>query len=71
MVSQHNGNVYGELVRAAKRKILLHAIREEGGNLSAAAISLGIHRNTMGRALRETGLSAAQVKRYLKEVVAA
>jgi DNA-binding NtrC family response regulator len=65
----HRG-IYAEAVRGAKRRILLRAIREEGGNLTAAAISLGVHRNTVNRIMREAGLSAIEIKRYLKVVAA-
>lgn len=65
----HKG-VYAALVKDAKRKILLSAIREERGDLTAAAIRLGVHRNTVNRIMRESGLSALDVKRYLKAVAA-
>lgn len=58
---EHKG-VYAEALRAAKRKILLRAVRSHGGNLSAAAIALGIHRNTIARIVREAGLSISDLK---------
>ncbi len=67
MRAEIKGSVYAEAVRKAKMRILLAAIREERGNLCAAAVRLGIHRNTISRAMREVGLTAQQVKQYIRE----
>ena len=63
-VSAEAGGVFAEEMRKAMRRILLRAIREAGGNLCVAAIELGIHRNTLGRMLKEIGLTGAQVKAW-------
>ena len=68
--------LYVEAMRKAQRRVLLTAIRDEGGNLGAAALRLGVHRNTLSRLLEEVGLTGAQVKAWAlldatKEKVAA
>jgi DNA-binding NtrC family response regulator len=63
-------NVYVDSVRAFKRKLLLDAVKAERGNMCRASIRLGVARSTMTRAMREVGLSGAQVKEYSKGTIA-
>jgi DNA-binding NtrC family response regulator len=59
-------NVYANAVREFKRMFLLKAVKAERGNLCRACIRLGVCRSTMTRAMREAGLTAQQVKTYLR-----
>jgi DNA-binding NtrC family response regulator len=67
MRAEVDGSPYAEAVRKAKMRILLGAIREERGNLTAAGLRLGVHRNTINRVMKEIGLTAQQVKQYIRE----
>jgi transcriptional regulator of acetoin/glycerol metabolism len=57
---------YTQLMKALKKKVLLRAVKAEGGNLCRASNRLGVHRNTVNRAMREVGLSSVQVREYLR-----
>jgi DNA-binding NtrC family response regulator len=57
---------YGLAVKAFKRQMLLGAIAEEKGNLCRVSVRLGIHRNTVNRVMRETGVTTMQVREYLR-----
>jgi DNA-binding NtrC family response regulator len=58
-------DVYTVAVRAFKRQLLLGAIQSAKGNLCRAAMSLGVHRSTVTRVMREVGLSSEQVKQHV------
>jgi len=64
---QTGSTVYVDAVRAFKRRLLLDAVKAENGNMCRASIRLGVCRSTMTRAMREVGLSASQVKEYLRD----
>jgi DNA-binding NtrC family response regulator len=65
-LAEMENSAYHRAVRAAKKRILMAALREEQGNLCRAAVRLGVHRNTLTRALKEVGLTIAQVRAYLR-----
>jgi DNA-binding NtrC family response regulator len=64
------GQTLETMVKTFKRKVLLTAAKVENGNLCRAADRLGVHRNTVNRAMRQAGLRSQQVRQYLKEVEA-
>ena len=57
---------YDDAVRQFKRQYLLEVLRTHRGNQCKAAEELGMHRNTLSRAMAELGLDLAEVRATLK-----
>ena len=57
---------YDEAVKQFKRQYLLEVLRAHRGNQCKAAEELGMHRNTLSRAMAELGLDLAEVRAGLK-----
>ena len=57
---------YDDAVRQFKRQYLLEVLRAHRGNQCKAAEELGMHRNTLSRAMAELGLELAEVRAGLK-----
>ena len=51
-----DGQLYRSAVEPLERALIRRALRETGGNQSAAAEKLGLHRNTLRTKIREFGL---------------
>jgi Fis family transcriptional regulator, factor for inversion stimulation protein len=68
LVSQmhSNGIRYEEAVRDFKRQYLREVLVAHRGNQCKAAEELGIHRNTLSRAMAELDLDLAEVRAGLK-----
>jgi Fis family transcriptional regulator len=63
----HSSGVrYDDAVREFKRQYLREVLVANRGNQCKAAEELGIHRNTLSRAMAELGLSLAEVRAGLK-----
>lgn len=50
------GILYGEAVREFKKRFILTVLQENKGNQCKAARQLGMHRNTLSRAIAELDL---------------
>jgi len=50
------GQLYRSAVEPLEKALIRHALQETGGNQSAAAEKLGLHRNTLRTKIREFGL---------------
>jgi DNA-binding NtrC family response regulator len=61
-----SGIPYEEAVREFKRQYLREVLVAHRGNQCKAAEELGMHRNTLSRAMAELGLSLAEVRASLK-----
>jgi hypothetical protein len=59
-------SVYKNAMAAYKRALLLRTLRSCGGNCSAAAEVLGIHRNAMTRFIREGSIDLGKVRAEFK-----
>jgi DNA-binding NtrC family response regulator len=59
--------VYTAAIAAFKRTLLLNALMAHGGNCSAAARALQIHRNTLTRQMEHCGIGAQYIKDVCKE----
>ncbi len=57
---------YEDAVREFKRQYLREVLIAHRGNQCKAAEELGMHRNTLSRAMAELGLSLAEVRAGLK-----
>jgi DNA-binding NtrC family response regulator len=62
-VSETNGHVFHEAVRAAKREILVHYLRVNGGNRGWTAKMLGTQRTYVCRLIREYRIEIASLAR--------
>jgi transposase-like protein len=56
-------SAYLEEMRRCQRVLALRAALDAGGNQCAAARVLGVHRNTISRAVRSAGYTSEQLKR--------
>lgn len=61
-----SGICYEEAVREFKRQYLREVLVAHRGNQCKAAEELGMHRNTLSRAMAELGLELAEVRAGLK-----
>jgi DNA-binding NtrC family response regulator len=61
-----SGTRYDDAVREFKRQYLREVLIAHRGNQCKAAEELGMHRNTLSRAMTELGLTLAEVRASLK-----
>ena len=61
-----SGMRFEDAVRDFKRQFLREVLISHRGNQCKAAEELGMHRNTLSRAMAELGLSLAEVRAGLK-----
>jgi DNA-binding NtrC family response regulator len=61
-----SGIPYEEAVREFKRQYLREVLLKHRGNQCKAAEELGMHRNTLSRAMSELDLQLAEVRTELK-----
>jgi DNA-binding NtrC family response regulator len=61
-----SGMRYDDAVREFKRQYLREVLMAHRGNQCKAAEELGIHRNTLSRAMAELGLELSEVRAGLK-----
>ena len=67
VTQMHSSGIrYEDAVREFKRQYLREVLVANHGNQCKAAEELGIHRNTLSRAMAELGLSLAEVRAGLK-----
>ena len=67
VTQMHSSGVrYDEAVREFKRQYLREVLVAHRGNQCKAAEELGMHRNTLSRAMAELGLDLAEVRAGLK-----
>lgn len=67
ITQMHSSGVrYDEAVREFKKQYLREVLIANRGNQCKAAEELGMHRNTLSRAMAELGLSLAEVRAGLK-----
>ncbi len=64
-----SGIPYEEAVREFKKQYLREVLIAHRGNQCKAAEELGMHRNTLSRAMSELGLNLAEVRTELKRPV--
>lgn len=67
VTQMHSSGVrFDEAVREFKKQYLREVLIANRGNQCKAADELGMHRNTLSRAMSELGLSLAEVRAGLK-----
>lgn len=67
MTQMHSSGIrYEDAVQEFKRQYLREVLIAHRGNQCKAADELGMHRNTLSRAMAELGLSLAEVRAGLK-----
>jgi Fis family transcriptional regulator len=67
VTQMHSSGIrYEDAVREFKRQFLREVLVANRGNQCKAAEELGMHRNTLSRAMAELGLSLAEVRAGLK-----
>ena len=67
VTQMHSSGIrYEEAVREFKKQYLREVLVAHKGNQCKAAEEMGMHRNTLSRAMRELGLSLAEVRAGLK-----
>jgi len=67
VTQMHSSGIrYDDAVREFKRQYLREVLIANRGNRCKAAEELGMHRNTLSRAMAELGLSLAEVRAGLK-----
>jgi Fis family transcriptional regulator len=70
VTQMHSSGVpYEEAVREFKKQYLREVLVAHRGNQCKAAEELGMHRNTLSRAMAELGLELAEVRTGLKRPV--
>jgi DNA-binding NtrC family response regulator len=57
----------GELLERVRILYALEALNRSGGNVCAAAVNFGMHRNSLGRILAKNGLDARTVRQAVRE----
>ncbi len=57
---------FGSLVERVKRHLIVGAVQAEGGDCKAAAAKLGIHRNTVTRALQGFGVKGKDIRQSVR-----
>ncbi len=63
------GKPFAHAVRTFKRQLLLGALADAEGNITLAAITLGIHRNVLYYNMRDCGITQDDIERALAERV--
>jgi DNA-binding NtrC family response regulator len=58
----HGGILYREAVREFKKAFITIALQEHNGNLSRSAPKLGLHRNTLSRAVAELDVNVGALR---------
>jgi len=53
---------YREEMHRCQQELILRAVLDARGNQCAVAKAMGIHRNTIGRVMREAGYTSKQLK---------
>lgn len=67
VTQMHSSGIgYDEAVREFKKQYLREVLMAHRGNQCKAAEELGMHRNTLSRAMAELGLDLAEVRAGLK-----
>ena len=67
VTQMHSSGVrYDDAVREFKKQYLREVLLANRGNQCKAAEELGMHRNTLSRAMAELGLTLAEVRATLK-----
>lgn len=67
VTQMHSSGIrYEEAVREFRRQYLREVLIANRGNQCKAAEEMGMHRNTLSRAMAELGLSLAEVRASLK-----
>ena len=67
ITQMHSAGIpYTEAVRQFKKRYILEVLAQHKGNQCKAAEELGMHRNTLSRAMAELGLDLAEVRAGLK-----
>jgi Fis family transcriptional regulator len=67
VTQMHSSGIrYEDAVREFKRTFICEVLIRHRGNQCKAAEELGMHRNTLSRAMAELGLSLAEVRAGLK-----
>ena len=67
VTQMHSSGIrYGEAVREFKKQYLREVLVAHRGNQCKAAEELGMHRNTLSRAMSDLGLELAEVRAGLK-----
>jgi DNA-binding NtrC family response regulator len=67
VTQMHSSGIrYEDAVREFKRQFLREVLEANRGNQCKAAEELGMHRNTLSRAMAELGLNLAEVRAGLK-----
>jgi DNA-binding NtrC family response regulator len=67
VAQMHSGGItYEEAVKDFKRQYLREVLVTHRGNQCKAAEELGMHRNTLSRAMAELGLNLSEVRAGLK-----
>lgn len=67
VTQMHDGGItYDEAVREFKKRYLIEVLAHHRGNQCKAAKELGMHRNTLSRAIAELEIDPAQIRRALK-----
>ena len=62
IMQMYKSNIlYSEAVREFKKKFILTVLQENNGNQCRAARALGMHRNTLSRALDELKIDVRQL----------
>lgn len=70
VTQMHSSGIrYEEAVREFKKQYLREVLIAHRGNQCKAAEELGMHRNTLSRAMAELGLELAEVRTGLKRPV--
>jgi len=64
------GVCYADAVRQFKKRYILEVMAHHKGNQSKAAVELGMHRNTLNRALAELDLDTVEIRNGLRRQVA-
>ena len=54
---------YKRAIEKFKRELVITAVRNAGGNCCDAAAALGVHRNLVGRVIKQAGTTAYKVRR--------
>jgi DNA-binding NtrC family response regulator len=62
-----DGIPYDEAVNAFRRQYLLQILQAHRDNQQKAAAAMGIHRNTLSRAIASLDLSIVEVRKYSRQ----
>jgi Fis family transcriptional regulator, factor for inversion stimulation protein len=63
----HTGGItYEEAVREFRKRFILEVLSQHRGNQCKAAKELGMHRNTLSRAIADLAIDSSQIRKGLK-----